>query len=143
MFELKNRITDEICPNIVQEHELEEVITQDRGQEFFDDISAVVMFRGVEKDEDILGQTFTRDVHEGIANNRPNYAGNNSITRAEFVKMIVRSLSCRYTNIGNDTKYEDVLRSEWYSEYIAFATQEGWIEGAKDGKFHPNDAITR
>lgn len=68
---------------------------------------------------------------------------NRNISRAEYVKMLVRSLSCRYTYLGTNTGFPDVSPKMWYAEYIKFAVENKWINGYKDGNFRPNAPITR
>ena len=65
------------------------------------------------------------------------------MTRAEFIKMLVRSLSCRYEYVGVTTGFPDVDSQFWYAEYIAYAVKNGWINGYADGDFRPNAPITR
>lgn len=65
------------------------------------------------------------------------------MTRAEFIKMLVRSLSCRYEYIGVDSNFPDVDSTKWYAEYITFAVKNSWINGYADGDFRPNMPITR
>ena len=63
-----------------------------------------------------------------------------TITRAEFTALVVRAM-------GIDKKdyegtFTDVNTSDWSSSFIAAAYDAGLISGA-DGKFRPNDTITR
>lgn len=60
------------------------------------------MFRALEQDEEIHGQTITTYQDQGVAINDDSFETDRDITRAEFVKMIVRSLACRYTYLGKD-----------------------------------------
>lgn len=99
---------------------------------FYDDIRALMMFRGLEKEEKNLGITFKEYKSYGVNINSEKFRPYENITRAEFVKMLVCSLSCRYAFLGKDTPYSDVDQNKWYAEYIKFATQEGWINGYKD-----------
>lgn len=39
----------------------------------------------------------------GVVNNVRAFEPYRTVTRAEYVKMLVRSLSCRYTYMGTDT----------------------------------------
>ena len=102
-----------------------------------------MMFRGMEKDEMNLGQTYQEYKKYGVVNNVAQFQPNRNVTRAEFVKMLVRSLSCRYTYLGTDTGFSDVDQNQWYAEYIKFAVEHKWINGYKDGTFRPNAPITR
>lgn len=66
---------------------------------------------------------------------------NNSITRAEFAKIIVMA-SGRY---DKDAKadFKDVKESDWYYSYVASAKNLGLVNGRGDGSFDPNAKITR
>lgn len=145
IFRLQKRITDYICEDIVQPYSYNQVAFTDNPDSFafHDDISALAMFRGLEKDEMNLGQTYKDYAKYGVVNNVKNFEPNRNVTRAEFVKMIVRSLSCRYTFVGTDSGFSDVPANEWHAEYIKFAVENGWINGYEDGKFRPNAPITR
>lgn len=101
------------------------------------------MFRGLEKDEQMNGQTFEEYKKFGIAINDTSFEPSRNVTRAEYVKMLVRALSCRYQKEGTNTPFSDVDESMWYAEYINFATNHGWINGYQDGTFRPDAPITR
>ena len=144
IYNLSGRITDYICPAIVQAYPYNELVVQDiSNSSFQDDISALMMFRGMEKDEMNLGQTYEEYKKYGVVNNVTQFQPSRNVTRAEFVKMLVRSLSCRYTYLGTDTGFSDVDQNQWYAEYIKFAVENKWINGYKDGNFRPNAPITR
>ena len=95
---------------------------------FTDDVKSMIMFRGLEKDEKQFGQSFASYKKSGIAINDLAYEPENSVTRAEYVKMIVRALSCRYSYQGTETPFADIDSSAWYTEYIAFAVKNKWIK---------------
>lgn len=63
-----------------------------------------------------------------------------SVTRAEFVEMLVRFLAltqtgqCPFTDVGPDT---------WYHDSIAKACTAGLIDGMADGTFKPDAPLTR
>ncbi len=61
------------------------------------------------------------------------------ITRAEFVTMAV---ACD-TVSEFVPSFPDVKTGSWAAPYIATAAARGWISGYPDGKFHPDDKITR
>ena len=63
----------------------------------------------------------------------------NPITRAEFSKMIVKSLDIPLngSTVFRDTKYH------WARDYIAALAGLGYISGYSDGTFRPNNLITR
>ena len=63
----------------------------------------------------------------------------NTITRAEFTKIIVGVFEI---SGDTETKYSDVSDDTWYSEYVKKASASGIINGS-DGMFLPNNNITR
>lgn len=71
------------------------------------------------------------------------YAPNASVTRAQFIKMMVGY----YGMISPEYKgeYADVKGDEWYVEYLTIARQLGLIspEFYQDGKIYPDKPITR
>ena len=66
---------------------------------------------------------------------------NKSVTREEFVKMLVLSLGLTLTDEAAD--FDDVDAAHWASPYIATAKKHGIIEGTGDNMFGLTDAITR
>jgi hypothetical protein len=78
----------------------------------------------------------------GIVNNVEKYRPDDSVTRAEFLKMISRSLKCEYEFMGNITPYTDVPEAMWYSEYVSFALSRTWISTTRS-KFLPNEYLRR
>ncbi len=65
-----------------------------------------------------------------------------SITRAEFVKMLV---TFRYGDYKTYTEqlFTDVPLNTWYHKYISIAQEKNILEEAKGSAFRPNDRITR
>lgn len=66
---------------------------------------------------------------------------NKAITRAEFSAIIVRALGLRLEN--GASSFSDVKASAWYADAVQTAYSHKLISGYPDGKFHPNDSITR
>ena len=62
------------------------------------------------------------------------------ITRAEFTKLAVCAF--RY-GVGGKAEFTDVKESDWFSPYAASAYESGLVKGDDDGRFRPNDYITR
>ena len=79
----------------------------------------------------------------GLHNVTPvSFRPGDAITRAEFVEMAERFMGVAPSGyIG--TKYSDVLAGHWASGAIAYATNQGWITGYPNGKFGPEDSLTR
>ncbi|MCR4600614.1 MAG: S-layer homology domain-containing protein [Clostridia bacterium] len=67
------------------------------------------------------------------------FKGNNAITRAEFVTIMVRFLNedLTYANPFID------IDKHWAKSYILKAVGAGWINGYPDGTFRPDQPITR
>lgn len=65
----------------------------------------------------------------------------NSITRAQFTKILVNAMNL--TAGENEKTFPDVKVSDWYYEYVQIASSRGIITGKVDGTFKPNDKITR
>jgi len=64
----------------------------------------------------------------------------NSITRAEFITMLVRALGIEPAEYNNS--FNDVSNDKWYASYVETALQSGWIQG--DGNnFYPDKNISR
>lgn len=66
-----------------------------------------------------------------------------SVTRAEFITMIVRALGGYDPEVDYGGSYKDVADGKWYTNYIAFAKKQGITAGYPDGTYRPNAPITR
>jgi len=67
------------------------------------------------------------------------FMGDKSITRAEFVTVMVRFLDAPETA---DNPFSDVS-GHWAEDYITAAVAAGWVDGYPDGTFKPDTPITR
>lgn len=67
------------------------------------------------------------------------FGGNRSISRAEFVAMLVRFIGPEEA----ECTFNDVPKSHWAHDAIATATVAGWVEGYEDGSFGPDRNISR
>lgn len=65
----------------------------------------------------------------------------NSITRAQFTKILVNAMNLTSGEIKKT--FPDVNSSAWYYNYVQIASSRGIITGKEDGTFKPNDKITR
>nr|WP_052045325.1 S-layer homology domain-containing protein [Caloranaerobacter azorensis] len=65
---------------------------------------------------------------------------NEKVTRAEFVKCIVKALELDLVKYNNE--FKDVADSAWYADYVATAKAAGLVNGYPDGTFKPNQEIT-
>ncbi|WP_152395921.1 phosphodiester glycosidase family protein [Paenibacillus guangzhouensis] len=79
-----------------------------------------------------------RGVIQGM--NERTYAPNASITRADFVAMLMRTLEL---NAAPSSSFKDVNSSDYFYEALATAKALNIIEGTSDGAFRPTEKITR
>jgi hypothetical protein len=81
---------------------------------------------------------------EGAVTGYPDgsFKPDNSVNRAELVKMIVA-----YNYVGVDwTNYKNCfpdVKEEWFAPYVCFAREQGLVQGYPDGTFKPGNNINR
>jgi hypothetical protein len=63
------------------------------------------------------------------------------VTRAEFAAMVVKVAGLPI--VSGMTVFSDVYRGEWYYGVVNTCFAEGLIAGYSDGRFGPNDLVTR
>ncbi len=68
---------------------------------------------------------------------------NNSITRAEFCKILVLSLGVELEQDYSQAEFTDVVEDEWYAPYVLTAAKGGIVSGYENGTFMPDSDITR
>jgi hypothetical protein len=67
-----------------------------------------------------------------------------SITRAEFLKMVLRGFGHSYDESdASSVTFSDVDASHWTANVIGRAQELGFVDGYGAGKFRPNDIISR
>jgi hypothetical protein len=64
------------------------------------------------------------------------------LTRAEMAALLIRAFASRWRKEREVTTPPDV-RGHWAEEEIRRVMQAGWMEGFPDGKFRPDDYLTR
>ena len=67
---------------------------------------------------------------------------NAQVSRAEFAAMIVRALGLDEVQEGAPA-FRDVDAEDWHGGVITQAVQYGLLQGYEDGRFRPNQGITR
>ncbi|MBO8172884.1 MAG: S-layer homology domain-containing protein [Bacillaceae bacterium] len=65
-----------------------------------------------------------------------------SVTRAEFIKMLVEVLEIDPSTYSDRLSFKDEI-PEWARDYVRAGVQEGYIQGYSDGTFRANDLMTR
>ncbi len=77
---------------------------------------------------------------KNIINGYNNYFyPDNNVTRAEFVKILCTAFG---TEKSDENIFADVGKNDWFRPYVCGAAKAGLVLGS-DGRFNPNDAITR
>ena len=66
-----------------------------------------------------------------------------SITRAEFVKIVNRTFGIKTEDKSLNCGFNDVNPTDWYFKDVKIAAKCGYINGYEDGSFRPNQPITR
>ncbi|EPR11818.1 Calx-beta domain-containing protein [Ruminiclostridium papyrosolvens] len=98
-------------------------------------------FKDVEKhwSKDYVNDAGSRLIVSGTGNG--NFTPDRAVTRAEFAVMIVKALGLKGSQFADN--FSDVGKDNPYYSYICTAYQYGIITGYTNGKFGPNDLITR
>lgn len=102
-----------------------------------------VSFSDIASVKDWAGRQITVAAAKGIIDGRAEgqYVPNDSVTRAEFAKLIVKAFGLE--NESATESFTDVAANAWYQPYVAAAAEAGLIEGRADGIFAPDATITR
>lgn len=67
------------------------------------------------------------------------FSPDNTMTRAEFATITVRALGLP---IKNESVFDDVKTSDWYSDYVNTAYHYGIVSGVSETEFNPSGTIT-
>ncbi len=68
----------------------------------------------------------------------------NNMSRAEAAAIFARLVSeQKGEKISGKSSFNDVSKSEWYSDYIGYLSKYGIIKGYADNTFRPNDNVSR
>lgn len=65
----------------------------------------------------------------------------NPVNRAEFIKMLATSEKSAVTEF-DQTCAKDVVKGAWFTPYMCYAKDAGWINGYADGTLKPGNTIT-
>jgi hypothetical protein len=102
-----------------------------------------VTFSDVASVQDWAGLQIRVAAAKGIIDGRlkGQFDPNDSVTRAEFAKMIVTAFNLDGSSAK--IKFSDVGASDWFATYVSSAVSAGIINGRTDDQFDPNGEITR
>lgn len=106
------------------------------GNLFWDVSSSAWYFSGIDR-------AVTLGLMSGVSEYRMD--PNGALSRAMFLTLLYRLQLARGETpfVTAETDFTDVKRDQWYSEAITWATMVGIAQGYPDGKFYPNQSITR
>ena len=88
--------------------------------------------------EETVSDMASRLIISGVGNNA--FVPDSKITRAQFTAIVVRALGLK---CNKDAAFTDVSSENWYHDPAAAAYKYGIVLGGADGRFRPNDDITR
>ena len=73
------------------------------------------------------------------------FGGEKSVTREQIAKMVSVALDIDLPNKGNIIResFSDVKKSRWSVQYVERTKELGWLKGYGNGKFGPENSITR
>ena len=70
------------------------------------------------------------------------FGPNNSVNRAEFVKMLLETMEVQILSAPLKP-FADVPQNEWYTDYVYTAKEHGIVGGYVDGTFRPGNHVSR
>ena len=103
------------------------------GELPFTDVGADAWYR------DDVQYVYDKGLMTGMTADR--FAPNEGMTRAMLVTVLWRQAGSPVVNYAMD--FSDVAEGAWYAEAVRWAAAEGVVGGYGDGRFGPNDPITR
>nr|WP_296154560.1 InlB B-repeat-containing protein [uncultured Peptoniphilus sp.] len=77
-----------------------------------------------------------------VGRDNGDYALEDTVTRAEFTRMVVLLENKNFKVRRVESFFLDVKKDAWFAPYIEEAARKQWIVGDGDGRFRPNDHIT-
>lgn len=92
--------------------------------------------------ETVQGKAISAMQEKGYINGFPDgtFRPDATLTRAEFVT-IINKMYMYYVEAENI--FTDVKSDDWFNHDVLAAVQAGYIKGMGDGRFAPNEAVTR
>ncbi|MCL2841866.1 MAG: S-layer homology domain-containing protein [Oscillospiraceae bacterium] len=102
-----------------------------------------IAFVTVRLEQDIYQTHLAYMVGDNLGNFRPR----GQITRAEVATILARTMVSGYSPTASVPdirgRFSDVNENQWFYRYVAWAYTAGLIQGTDDGRFLPNEWITR
>ena len=88
---------------------------------------------------DAVVYAYENGLMDGVGDNL--FAPNSETTRAQLVTILYRLAG--EPEPGGDSGFADVAAGTWYTDAVAWAAQNGIVNGVSDTEFAPGDDITR
>ena len=88
---------------------------------------------------DAVRYAYETGLMDGVGDNL--FAPNSETTRAQLVTILYRLAG--EPEPGGDSGFADVAAGTWYTDAVAWAAQNGIVNGVSDTEFAPGDDITR
>jgi uncharacterized repeat protein (TIGR02543 family) len=81
----------------------------------------------------------SKGIMEGYGNDK--FGPNDHLTRAQLAQILYNAAGA--PEVTSESPFTDVTAGKWYTAAITWAYENGVVEGYGNGKFGPNDEITR
>ncbi len=120
----------------VEQNYLDNLTTQNN------EANGATVFTDVKKDHwayDYIMELYEKGILSGKGDGT--FAPENSLTRAELVKVIVTAKGLTATDYN--TPFTDVYSDSWYAPYVAAAYENGIVTGVTDTVFMPDEKVSR
>jgi len=88
-----------------------------------------------------IGKLAARGILNGMGDNL--FVPDGSLTRAQFLAMLAKSLFNVDLDDAQPAAFEDVAPNEWFYKYVNWGYENGIVNGMSETVFAPNAGITR
>ncbi|MCT4595401.1 MAG: S-layer homology domain-containing protein [Anaeromicrobium sp.] len=89
---------------------------------------------------DAVESLASKNIISGFQNGE--FKPDDNLNRAQMATILVKALGLDTFNEDNDKVFEDMDTTNWASEYVYLAKENGLINGVGNNKFNPNGNIT-
>ncbi|MEQ2444048.1 S-layer homology domain-containing protein [Pseudoflavonifractor sp. CLA-AP-H29] len=90
---------------------------------------------------DAISFVSARDLFRGVGEGRFDPSG--TMTRSMLVTVLGRLAGIDPADYSGESAFSDVDANSWYGPYVAWAAENGVVQGVGGGRFAPDDPITR
>lgn len=105
-----------------------------------------IVFKDVKNTSDwfapYLEAAYLRNIVSGYKDG--SFKPNRSVSRAEALKILFEAAGLDVPSVSEGgLSFPDVGTSQWYAKYVSYASAKGVVGGYSNGRFGPNDGLTR